>query len=226
MWCFDKLLTLHFWPKVSFFVRVSGFSQNRHPDFRLLVSFSSHNDGSYKDLRTFTASLLVHLGPLSGSSTRWQHDWHWPIRSGLQAHSQLSIFNPAFAVHDATDHVPPALNLISPSPLLHTASATPNFLHASDPSASFFARPSTRPVPFLLDFDLWETFFRRPPLRVLFFGSLWLQCRPFWPTSRRFDLRETSVKHSHFLWWFIFVRSLQSSPDVVCYGSVLFSVAV
>jgi len=31
-------------------------------------SFSSHNDGSYKDLRTFTASLLVNLGPLSGSS--------------------------------------------------------------------------------------------------------------------------------------------------------------
>jgi len=34
-------------------------------------SFSSHNDGSYKDLRTFTASLLVHLGPLSGSSPCW-----------------------------------------------------------------------------------------------------------------------------------------------------------
>jgi len=31
-------------------------------------SFSFHNDGSYKDLRTFTASLLVQLGPLSGSS--------------------------------------------------------------------------------------------------------------------------------------------------------------
>ena len=32
------------------------------------VKFHSHNDCSYKDLRTFTASLLVHLGPLSGSS--------------------------------------------------------------------------------------------------------------------------------------------------------------
>jgi len=31
-------------------------------------SFSSHIDGSYKDPRTFTASLLVHLGPLSGLS--------------------------------------------------------------------------------------------------------------------------------------------------------------
>ena len=31
-------------------------------------SFSSHNDGSDKDLRTFTTTLLVHLGPLSGSS--------------------------------------------------------------------------------------------------------------------------------------------------------------
>jgi len=34
-------------------------------------SFSSHNDGSYKDLHTFTASLLVNLGPLSGSSPPW-----------------------------------------------------------------------------------------------------------------------------------------------------------
>jgi len=34
-------------------------------------SFSSHNDGSYKDLRTVTASLIVHLGPLSGSSPCW-----------------------------------------------------------------------------------------------------------------------------------------------------------
>ena len=30
--------------------------------------FHSHNDCSYKDLRTFTSSLLVHLGPLSRSS--------------------------------------------------------------------------------------------------------------------------------------------------------------
>ena len=36
-----------------------------------LGSSSSHNDCSYKDLRTFTASLLVHLGPLSGSSPWW-----------------------------------------------------------------------------------------------------------------------------------------------------------
>jgi len=33
-------------------------------------SFSSHNDGCYKDLRSFAVSLLVHLGPLFGSSTR------------------------------------------------------------------------------------------------------------------------------------------------------------
>jgi len=31
---------------------------------------------------------------------------------------------------------------------------------------------------------------------------------------------------SHFLYRFIFVRSLQSSPNIVCYGSVLFSVSV
>ena len=45
-------------------------------------------------------------------------------------------------------------------------------------SANFFARPSSRPFPFLLDSDLRETFFRSPHSCVLFFGRL--QYRPSW----------------------------------------------
>ena len=81
---------------------------------------------------------------------------------------------PTTALLPAPAHVPLAL----PSPLLPTASVTPYFLRSSDPSANFFARPSARPFPFLLDFDLRETFFRRSNSRVLssFFGRL--QYRP------------------------------------------------
>ena len=81
--------------------------------------------------------------------------------------------------------------------------------------------------PFLLNFDLRETSFRKPPSSVLFFVRL--QYRPFWKTSRRFDLRETSVTVFTFSQeGFFWVESLQSSPDIVCYGpgSVLFSVSV
>ena len=56
---------------------------------------------------------------------------------------QWSIFNPAFAVRDATANVPTA----PASPLLPTASATPYFLRSSDPSANFVARPSTKTLP-------------------------------------------------------------------------------
>jgi len=80
-------------------------------------------------------------------------------------------------VHDATAHLPTA----PPSPLLPTASATPFFLRSSDPSADFFARPSSRTFHFLLNFDLRGTFFHRPPSRVLFFGRL--QYRHFGTTS-------------------------------------------
>jgi len=81
------------------------------------------------------------------------------------------------------------------------------------------------PFPFLLDFDLQQTFFHRPSSRVLFFGRL--QHRSFlddsntvWPSGHfRHNLQI-------FLCWFIFVTSLQSSTDMVCYGSVLFSVSV
>ena len=47
------------------------------------------------------------------------------------------------------------------------------------------------PFPFLLDFDLRETFFRRPSSRVPFFWRL--QYRSFSTTPTQFDLRETSV---------------------------------
>jgi len=97
---------------------------------------------------------------------------------------QWSIFNPAFAVCDAPAHVP----LAPPSSLLPTASATPYFQRSSDPLANFFARPSARTFPFLLYFDLRETFFRRPPSRVLFCRTL--QYRSFlddfntvWPSG-------------------------------------------
>jgi len=67
-------------------------------------------------------------------------------------------------------------------------SATPYLLRSSDPSTNFFVRPSARTFPFLLDFDLRETFFRRPLSCVLFFGRL--QYRPFlddfktvWPSG-------------------------------------------
>jgi len=49
-------------------------------------------------------------------------------------------------------------------------------MRSSVPSAKFFARPSARTLTFLLEFDVPETFFRRPPSRVLLFGRL--QHRP------------------------------------------------
>jgi len=90
----------------------------------------------------------------------------------IRVFERWSTFNPASAVHDAPAHVPLTLS----SPLLLTASVTPYFLRSYDPSANFFARLSARPFPFLLDFDLRETFLCRPHSRVLFFGRL--QHRP------------------------------------------------
>jgi len=78
-----------------------------------------------------------------------------------------------------------------------------------------------------LDFDLRETFFSRSHSRVLFFGRLHYR-----PSLDEFNtVRPPGDLHhnrwpSHFLQRFIFVRSLQSSPSIVCYGSVLFSVSV
>ena len=60
--------------------------------------------------------------------------------------------------------VPPA----PPLTLLLIASAMFYFLRASEPLGELLRSP----FPFLLDFDLRETFFRRPSSRVLFFGRL------------------------------------------------------
>jgi len=77
----------------------------------------------------------------------------------------------------------------------------------------------------LLDFDLLETFFRKPSSRVLFFGRLqYRSCsddfNTVWPSG---DFRHNL---QIFLCRFICVTSLQSSTDIVCYGSVLFYVSV
>jgi len=84
----------------------------------------------------------------------------------IRVFEQWSSSNLAFADRDATAQVPPA----PLSPLLLPTSAAPYFLRSSNPSVNFFARPSARTVPFLLDFP--ETFFHRPPSCVFFFGRL------------------------------------------------------
>ena len=80
------------------------------------------------------------------------------------------------------------------------------------------------PFPFLLDFDVRETFFRRPSSCVLFFGRL--QYRSF---SNDSNTVRPSGDFFHnlriFRCRFIFVTSLQSSTDIFCYGSVLFYVS-
>ena len=87
--------------------------------------------------------------------------------------------------------------------------------------------PFRKTLPLSARFWPRETFFHRPHSRVLFFGRL--QYRPFlgdFDTVRpRGDLHHNRWP-SHFLQRFIFVRSLQFSPNTVCYGSVLFSVSV
>ena len=77
-----------------------------------------------------------------------------------------------------------------------------------------------------------------PSCSILIFGRLLSQT-----TVVRSFLRETSVQtffgrlqhgltfgrplsQAYFLYRFIFVRSLQSPPNIFCYGSVLFSVSV
>jgi len=52
------------------------------------------------------------------------------------------------------------------------------------------------PFPFLLDFNLRETFFRRPSSRDLFLGDY--STALFWTTPTRLDIRETSAQPSHF----------------------------
>jgi len=96
-------------------------------------------------------------------------------------------FNPASAIRDVPVHV--VLEL--PSPLLVTVSATPYFLRSSDPSTNFFARPSARPFPFLLDFDLGRLSFT-DHIRA-FCSSGDYSTVLFWATSTLFDLEETFI---------------------------------
>jgi len=154
-----------------------------------------------------------------------------------------SIFNPAFAARDATAHVPTA----PLSPLVSTASATSYFLNcprltlqrtsshalSRDPSPSgsilTFGRPSQTP--------LAHSFLRQTRSSTTLsddFNTVWasrtfsgrLPHRPFEHFRHILTFGRLLSQPSRFLWQFIFVRSLQSSPDMVYYGSVLISVSV
>ena len=92
-------------------------------------------NGSQKEQRSFTAALLVHLGPLlPGSGQRH------PRRPYRRQQAPRPTFCSRLALQRTSLH------------------DLPHF-------------------PLLLDFDLRETFFRRPPSCVLFFGRL--QYHPF-----------------------------------------------
>jgi len=106
--------------------------------------------------------------------------------------------------------------LALPSPLLPTASVTPYFLRSSYPSANFFARPSARPFPFLLDFDLRETFkasFADHPRA--FFSSGDYSTALFRTTPTRFDLRETSVTTFKFFFVGLFLLGPYSRLQIL-----------
>ena len=115
-------------------------------------------------------------------------------------------------------------------------------LFAFDPSVTFFAGPSTRPFPFLLEFDLLKAFWADPP-RTFFSlrdcsKTLSDNFKTIWPSEFICLRRPTHrpfgrLRHSHgltfgrhlsqpsrFLWWLIFVRSLQNSPEIM--GDFLF----
>jgi len=66
------------------------------------------------------------------------------------------------------------------------------------------------PFPFLLDFHLRETFFRNYNTVL------------FWTTSTRFDFQKTCIATFTFSVAVYFVRFLQSTPDMVCYGNALY----
>ena len=134
-----------------------------------------------------------------------------------------SILACSYTLNDqsTTPHSPRCYSLRAhgtPMPLLLTTSATPYFLRASDPSANFFARPSC---------SIW-TFGRNPfaDCPRAFFSSGDYSTNLF----RRIQHGLPSGDFCHnihiFSRGFVFVESLQSSPDKVCYGSVLFSVSV
>ena len=100
-------------------------------------SFSSHNDGSHSGLHgsprlcCFSAYYSDNMADID------------PIYSGLQLHS----FFLSFSMINLQPHICRLQCYSSrahgtPMLLLPTTSTTPYFLHASDPSVNFFARPS------------------------------------------------------------------------------------
>ena len=134
----------------------------------------------------------------------------------IRVFEQWSTFNPASAVRDAPAHVSLALL----STLLPTTSIRPLL---TLPRTSSWHFRKTLPLlalfwpsgDFLSQTTLACSFLRENTVPS-FFGRL-----QHVSTSRRL-----SSQPSHFLQRFIFVRSLQSSPNIVCYGSVLFCVSV
>jgi len=181
-------------------------------------SFRSHKDGSYMDLRTFTGSLFLSwptVWILTMVITRPTFK-SWPIRSGLQPHFQCSLFNSAFVVA--------MLTRVTGTPVDSTEDTKRQDLFSVSVRFWPLSQLLRSPLPFMLDFDLRETFFPRPSSRVLFCDTL--QYRSFlddfntvWPSG---DFRH----NLHiFLRRFIFVTFLQSSTDIVCYGNILFSVS-
>jgi len=106
--CFQALTTL--FPSISRYSRSHTLADkqdgnsNNDPTLSLCQtthspgSFRSHNDGSYKDLRTFTASLLVHFGLLS---TSWSPH-HGDNKTNIDQ-SVLACIH-TFNVHSSTTH--------------------------------------------------------------------------------------------------------------------------
>jgi len=140
---------------------------------RLSGFFHSHNDCSYKDLRTFTASLLVHLDPLSGSSLG-----HGDNKTDID--QSVLACRHTFNVHSSSPHSP------SQSNTCHWHLRRP-YCRQKAPNLTFCARltikqSSSLELPLPARFWPWgdllsETILARSFLRYttvpLFFG--WLQ---------------------------------------------------
>ena len=94
------------------------------------------------------------------------------------------------------------------------------FLLQFDLWKTFFVDLSTRRFPFLLEFDFWTAYFAEPPRA--FFSTAPL----FQTISTQFDLRETLSQPTRFLCRFILVSSLQSSADVLLWERIVFCFVV
>ena len=86
---------------------------------------------------------------------------------------------------------------------------------------TFFTDISTRHFPFLLEFDLWTAYFAEPPRAFFSSGDYSTALSDDFAESTQFDLRETSSQPTRFLCRFVFVRSLQSFPDIVLWERIV-----